>query len=376
MTRVAASATAAFACSLVLALAGCGGGNEGAPPDEGVLDGGVDSGVPDGSMPDAGQPDAGQPDAGQPDAGLDGGTPDAGVLDAGQPDAGLDGGTPDAGQPDAGLDGGMPDGGVPTFDCVGVRDDIFVPCEPGGTPCTGGNFVSECLPSNCGGSFNCLPTGGTCADEADCSPGVECNGAFCNADAAAPCLTSKDCTPGFACVTGSCVDRRIPCSPADPDIFPCPRGYYCRAAAEQAAYCAALVAPCGTQTECDRITAAASLPAGALLCTDGDGDGTTECVLQPIEAGAACNAGGQGTCDLRGATSGVPLVCRAGACVPTSPLLCSDATGCNAGDRCVDVWGDGRKTCVGPDSDCDGPAACPEGTLCGVPRSATDAVCN
>ncbi len=85
--------------SLVLVIAGCGGG--GTP----AVDGGpaIDAGMADASMLDGGAVDGGAVDGGAVDGGaVDGGAVDGGAVDGGAVDGGaVDAGPRDAGRPDA-----------------------------------------------------------------------------------------------------------------------------------------------------------------------------------------------------------------------------------------------------------------------------------
>jgi hypothetical protein len=88
----------------------------------------------------------------------------------------------------------------------------------------------DCLQGRCEPEMpesvaECLPTGGACADDADCPPAQQCQGercAFREAEPFTPCTSRADCISGWSCVVNAfdlehgvcamrCFTERTPC---------------------------------------------------------------------------------------------------------------------------------------------------------------------
>ena len=168
------------------------------------------------------------------------------------------------------------------------------------------------------------------------------------------------CIAGFACEDGGCVDRRLPCAVgAD-----CPHGYTCFFAPPDQRFCRRITRPCGDDSDCSVLR---------VRCGDADKDGRRECMpsLTPngpeaipcdksqCESGAG-GAGGAGpVCETT--VEGTGAVCGQFG-------LCAEASDCDKGFECLDLWGDGRTECVQPLGSCVDSRDCAIRELCASPR--------
>jgi hypothetical protein len=223
---------------------------------------------------------------------------------------------------------------------------IAYACGAGLTPCPLG---TACVATGCGTSAYCLPAGTGCESDRDCAAGARCSlvyGRLACARAEPGCTDSRDCPLGHACEPDgaggrACVDRRIPCD----FTVGCPRGFFCRVEEGLTPFCEY------TYRRCDRNGAC-----WGLSCSDLDGDGAREC---GFPSGAcpdpACPAGT--VCGL--AVLDYNLECG-------SHGPCRSAADCSSGHECVDLWGDGVRTCEPSGASC-GAGTCPARQICATP---------
>ncbi|MEM9189777.1 MAG: hypothetical protein AAGF12_11410 [Myxococcota bacterium] len=287
----------------------------------------------------------GDDDASAPDAlvGMDASRMDATV------DAGTDG-TMDA-TTDVMIDGPIfdPDGGIPDL------------CADGGMPgtaCTddtGCGAGQKCVPGGCNGMSYCTSGGSPCMTAADCGgAGTECvieagnSFGLCQLTGGGmdECLDRRTCPFGFACEedgggVNRCVDRRQPC----PAPGGCPPGFSCFAVDGTAVpYCfRTLVFSCSSPMQCPENN-----------CVDLFGDGDRRCF-------PAGNCSDHMMCgDRRCSTDSLTGTAACGAegpCRVDDDCFTTDAT-------CVDVHGDGQRTCQPPGGACTFDADCPPRALC------------
>lgn len=229
------------------------------------------------------------------------------------------------------------------------------PAAPNGTACTDGNACTQidtCQSGACVGSnpVTCAPTD-QCHVAGSCNPatGACSNPAAPNGTA---CSDSNACTRLDTCQAGVCAGSNpVTCAPAD---------------------------QCHVAGSCDPATGACSNPAApnGTLCSDGNA-----CTrLDACQAGAcigsspvvctatdACHIAGacdpaNGTCSNPPAPDGTTCSdgtactrtdsCRAGACVGSNPVVCTATDQCHVAGTCDSSTG----TCSNP--------AAPDGTTC------------
>lgn len=265
-------------------------------------------------------------------------TTDALVMDSG--DASGDPTEPDASSED---------------DCFDEHGEFdYCRCDPprgedcSAAPCRAG-FV--CISDPCG--MHCKAEGRSCAEAGDCPSGSTCSGSegerACRREGG--CADSRDCPSGFACEAGSCQDRRVRCSVA----APCPNGFVCDHSQGGLPFCVRVVTRCATHAGC----------LFGMFCRDVDGDGLSECIAD-------------GTCDTNSdcaprSTCGTMPVEIFAAC--DNHGACRSDSDCALSARCVDLWGDGVRTCTPTGGLCNHTTDCTPPQICASPADGSPPRC-
>ena len=291
---------------------------------------------------------------------------DGGVLADG---ALADGALPDGPRQDGSVplfDGEIPEGGdLPDRAQIGWDAEVPDLCTMGLTPDGGGctdpmqcGIGATCVPGGCGDAGYCTPTGEPCMTaEAHCPATAACDVAdggdgwgACVGPVPGECLDWRTCPIGFACEEGSggrlhCVDRRLPC----PGYGGCPTGFSCFAYGASAyPFCFGTYRyACEAPSDCPPF----------MQCADILGNGDKRCFPE-------------GSCDQLmdcsvvrpGTTCDVDITTERAACGPNGP--CNGDGDCLPQAQCIDVDGDGLRTCQFRAGDCLYDRDCPAGALC------------